>query len=275
MNKIFANILFWGISIVQMNICLGAFEHVPLSTMGLSTGRIVELPVVHPVDVMTHPALLANPSERAEVLWGRLFNQPNLNYGYCAGVMSTPFANMGVLGGTFGNQIYRETIFAFSVGKSWKEKLQFGTTVSVYHLQIGKYGSAQTFGLNVSWRYVIVDKFVWSTRLKNINAPTLGVNGDRLSQNISTGISTTLHERIFASVEWAHDLDFERSLNFGIIYFPLKNIGISSGFCSFPTEITAGLFFRKNRLYIEYAASINQKIYRISQQISLGLSFPR
>ncbi len=258
--------------ITLISQCFGAFEHKPYSTMRMSTGRSIELPIVHPLDILTHPALVMQSNKTAEVSWGRLFNQPDLQYGYGAGTLHLKNVNIGIVGGTFGNPICRETILGISFGHAWNEKLVVGASINLYQLYIKHYGSDITAGLNLSWRFQIMDGLYWTTALQNINAPTVGEDKESLSQGMITGISKELYEGLFASIQWMHELDYQKRFSFGVIYFPIDGLGISSGFCSDPAELTCGVVFNRHELYIEYAAALNQNINQLSHQVSVGMS---
>lgn len=241
--------------------------------MRLGTGRSIELPVFHPLDILVHPSLVASRQKSAEVSWGQMFHQPDLQHGSFAGMYPLNKFSIGIAAGSFGNRIYRESILALAVGKTWKGSLHTGSSIILYQLQIENYGSAKTFGFNLSWRYQIADGFVWSTAIQNINAPAIGKSKDPLPQGMITAVSKELYDGLFASLEWMHDLDYKKRICFGVVYFPVEYMGVSSGFCSEPAEITGGIFFKRNYLYIEYAAVNHQKVNRITQQISVGYSF--
>lgn len=260
--------------VIAVNICSGAFEHIPSSTMSLSTGHVSELPVFHPADIFTNPASIVYGDFSTEASWGRLFNQKDLNYGVCAISIPNRMMNIGIIGSTFGNQIYRETILSVSGGRQILKNFQVGVGLSLYQLSIDQYGNTNVPGLNISWRYTAIPGFVWTTQIRNLNAPVIGTDEETLPQSVTTGLATKMNRKFFACAEWEHDLEFQGRLKFGVIYFPLDELSLSAGFCSSPGEITTGFSYRRHNIYVEYAAVITQNINQFSQQVSLGFSYP-
>jgi len=254
----------------------GAFDLYPSSTFNMAGGHLRLSNSERLVDSFSDPANLANLKRiGANLNWGRKFQLKDLEYNTWA--IGFPMKTFGIgLGGSlFGNQIYNETILAVMVGKSIGKKLEIGINISAYRLTIQNYGQTTSAGVTISWHYHFTSDWIWATSIRNINSPVVSQEKERLPQVVTMGILGKYSKQFFTQIEWEHDIAYEGRLKFGVVYFPTKWMGISTGYASSPSQATFGLILNLNWININYALGTHSQLNRFTQQVGLGTHLGR
>jgi hypothetical protein len=229
-----------------------------------------------PVDGFSDPAGLSKLSRPGGVFFqGQPFQLPELQQ--TAGVVGLPLNRTGlaVAVSTFGNQVYQESLLAFIVGHTISSRLSVGVTAVRYGLRIKHYGQARTIGFTVSWHYRIDSRWIWSTALRNVNAPRIGRTKEPLPQVVTTGFLVTPTDWLQVNLEWEHDLEYPGRLKFGVLSFPLRWFGLAGGYAAEPGRISAGVFFRTRFAEIHYATVLYQELGRLSRQVGVAVHLDR
>ncbi|MEE8341019.1 MAG: hypothetical protein V3R52_02870, partial [Candidatus Neomarinimicrobiota bacterium] len=177
--------------------------------------------------------------------------------------------------GTFGNNIYNESMFVLGFANSVKNRLTVGVNIILYQLKISDYGTAHAQGLSVSMRYNINAKWYLVSTVRNINSPKLGSSKDELPQVVTMGFIGTVHEIITIATEWEQDLEYTGAIKFGVNVKPLKATSFSIGYVSNPGQLTAGLSININKIYVEYGTIAYTGLGLFTHQFGIGINLDR
>jgi hypothetical protein len=152
-----------------------------------------------------------------------------------------------------GNQLYKETTFSTSTSRKIKNVLTVGLLFNVYQLTIKNYGNTTSFGISSSLTYNINPDINWSLLYHNLNTPRIGISKEYLPQVIATGFTYSPSDHLLSMVEVEKDLQFEPRFKFGVLFKPLKQVQVSTGFINHPTQITGAFLITLFNQEVSYA----------------------
>ena len=145
-----------------------------------------------------------------------------------------------------------------------------GGTVHYYHLSIERYGSAQTFGVDLGLLARLSDQIQWGFAAFNVNAPTIGRAKEELPQVYVTGLAYSPVPAGAITVDIEKDIRFPAELHLGVEYKLLDLVALRAGTTSDPSVLSAGLGIHYSFVQLDYAFTDHAEL-GATHQVSLSL----
>lgn len=191
-------------------------------------------------------------------------------------LVGLPFQNYSLGFGvhSFGNIIYKETSISLLLSHQFKPSFKWGASLNYFQLYIKDYGSASSFGLNISWESTIANDISFIGALTNLNNPTIGMSEERLPQLVSSGLLYQFENKIKAYMSWEQDIKYRGSIKFGCSYTPSDYFGIGLGSGTYPEVYSGGFYIKYSTFKLEYGIISYENIGRYSQKVSMYYTIP-
>ena len=193
----------------------------------------------------------------------KLFGLKELLQGACSASFPTTLGNFSTGATYFGNEIYQEQSLLISFSRSIRQKFSWGINLHYMKLQIARYGSDFSLGIDVGFLTKITQKFQWGFFATNINRTTYKNNNESLPQTFATGISILPLEDLIINFDIFKDTAFPLELRMGLEYFLLQRIAFRAGFSDEPTQFCFGFGLPFSYFALDYA---------VTSHIDLGLT---
>jgi hypothetical protein len=170
-----------------------------------------------------------------------------------AGVFPFPSIAVGVVGGQFGFELYRETSFSLGVGGTIEDGIALGITLNLDRIAIDRYGEVTVSTADGGVLVDVTDGlrlgFVW----KNTTASAIGTTGEALPQVQSFGVCYELSASSRLSLELEKDIRFPFDLKLGYEHELLQALTLRLGMSSNPRQFSGGLALRMAGFEFSYA----------------------
>ncbi|MBU0970399.1 MAG: helix-hairpin-helix domain-containing protein [Proteobacteria bacterium] len=160
---------------------------------------------------------------------------------------------MGAVLATMGNRLYRENILKGAFSYRLIEKAAVGVSLNCYQLNIKRYGSTAGMGLDLGVLGKPVEWLALGMRAANVNRPTIGQNGEELSQSLSLGAAVEPLDQITLSVELNCQRDWPCQVRIGQEYRYGNLLALRAGFCDRPSTASLGFGVIHRNLRLDYA----------------------
>lgn len=191
------------------------------------------------------------------------FGLKELLQGACSASFPTILGNFSTGANYFGNEIYQEQSLLLSFSRSMRQKFSWGINLHYMKLQIAKYGSDFSLGIDVGFLTKITQKFQWGFFATNINRATYKNCSEPLPQTFAAGISILPLEDLIINFDVFKDTAFPLVLRMGLEYFLFQRIAFRAGFSDEPTEFCFGFGLPFSYFALDYA---------VTSHIDLGLT---
>lgn len=204
---------------------------------------------------LLNPALLVNANRfYAALNYSQLFNLKELRYSSGMVGMSLKSLGLGVGVEDFGNTLYRETKISIGAAKLFYNNiLAVGLAVQIYHVSIERYGSSNSFGLNLGMRYQLLAGLHVAGTIENFNRPKLNGFGEQIPQKIQIGVQYQPLEQLAAHLKVQKDSWFSSEVLIGIEYRMLSNLQLCSGFSTLASIPSFGVMLDVSNIEVSYA----------------------
>jgi len=160
---------------------------------------------------------------------------------------------VGVVLATMGNRLYRENILKGAFSYRLIEKAAVGASLNCYQLNIERYGSAAGMGLDLGLLGKPVEWLSLGMMAANVNRPTIGQNGEEISQSLSLGVAVEPSDKITLSVELYCQRDWPSQVRIGQEYRYRNLLALRAGFCDRPNAASLGFGVIYKNLRLDYA----------------------
>lgn len=165
---------------------------------------------------------------------------------------SFKFGTFGFAIKKFGFELYSEITSSISFSKEFAN-LNFGTTININYLKIKNYGNDLTLGLDAGLLIPFSSNFLVGFNIKNINAPTIGIQKEKLPFIILSGISYSPVEDFVITFDFQKEIMNDVAFASGAEYKLLDFVFIRLGFKNIPSIFSAGLGFEYDFLSMDYS----------------------
>jgi competence protein ComEA len=151
---------------------------------------------------------------------------------------------------TLGNRLYRENILKGAFSCRLIDKAAVGASLNCHQLSIERYGSAAGMGLDLGLLGKPAEWLALGMVAGNVNRPTVGQNGEELSQNLSLGATVEPLDEITLSVEIHGQRGWPCQVRIGQEYRYRNLLALRAGFCDRPNAASLGfgVFYKTFRL---------------------------
>ena len=165
-----------------------------------------------------------------------------------------------------------ENTITLSYGKALNEDLSFGCNLIGYQLTQTRFGSANTFGVDLGLLADIYDRWRLGFFAHNINSPTLGEeNRHNLPRLLSLGISFTPFKGVTSSIDLSKEVGKDTRLCFGQEFQILKNITLRAGLSTQPIKASFGIGLLIKNIEIDYSV-LNHEVLPMTHIIGVSYS---
>lgn len=160
---------------------------------------------------------------------------------------------VGAVLATMGNRPYRENILKGAFSYRLIEKAAVGASLNCYQLNIDRYGSAFGVGLDLGLLGKPMEWLALGMVAANVNRPTIGQNGEELSQSLSLGAAMAPLDEITVSFELYCQRDWPSQVRIGQEYRYRNLLALRAGFCDRPNAASLGFGVIYKNLRLDYA----------------------
>lgn len=187
------------------------------------------------------------------------FGIPELGRGAFVAAFPTALGTFGCLGSRSGFDLYREVTATLSFASS-VSGFSVGFNVNYYNVSIARYGSAGAFGVDGGVQMRLMKNVEWGMAIHNLNAPTIGLSGEKLPQSFISGITYRPDPPISLLLEYRKETSFTGSARFGIEYWLMDAFAIRSGAGTEPDRFSGGVGLRFGLFNVDYAFTTHQEL---------------
>jgi len=193
----------------------------------------------------------------ASVYAGQMYGLPELRHGTLS--LHWPLWGTTFSGGssTFGFEDYRETHLSVGAARAVQlgtaRTLHLGATVRYYHVDVGRFGNAQTAGLHLGAIMQVLPLIHVGVHATNVNQPQWS-DDTPLPRTLSVGAAYDLSDRVDLSADLFKDLDFPLRFRTGIEAAVLPMLVVRGGMQTAPSEFAMGLGLHHGPLHLGVAA---------------------
>jgi hypothetical protein len=249
-----------------------AFEHLARGSGSIAMGGAAIAVSGNPWAAFSNPAGLSTFDERILSIYysPQPFGLKELAHGSFSYTEPTAIGTFAASGSRYGFELYREVDLQISYGNDISDLLSAGATVHYYHLSIERYGSAQTFGVDVGLLAQLTEQIRWGFSAFNINVPTIGSAKEKLPQVFVTGIAYSPIPELTLAVDLEKDVRYPVELHAGIQYMFLDLLAARVGTTNDPSIFSAGLGIRYSFVQLDYAFANHSELGAM-HQMSLSL----
>ncbi len=206
-------------------------------------------------------ALFTNPSGLAQINWRELgvyyspspFGVNELANAYAAYIEPFSFGNIAIGYMQYGFELYKENKIALSFSTNIDNKFFVGVTGFYQNLSIERYGSDNTFTLNVGGLYYLSGITRVGLYAHNLFRATYGSDPDQIPFVLGFGASYDFSDEITFNGSVEKEIDFEPSFRFGVEYGIIEYLTLRSGFMSEPSSYSVGIGIHYSFLNLDYA----------------------
>ncbi len=174
----------------------------------------------------------------------------------------TNFGTFGLGVKSYGFDLYKEITGLVSYGNHYKNRIYYGLSINLYHLNIKNYNSATSFGVDIGAMARITDFLKWGFFCKNLTGSKIGQSKERIAQVYRTGFMIFPRKDIKFMLETEKDVKYPFSFRGAFEYSILipntvgdlpGRIDLRAGVGSEPTTFSAGIGLFLSLFQIDYA----------------------
>lgn len=247
-------------AIILLLVCVqsrvySAFEHLAHGSSVIAMGGASVASVNDPWTAFSNPGGLSTIDSRLLSLYysPQPFGLKELAQGSFSFIEPTPAGTLAASGSRFGFELYREVDLQVSFGGNINDMLAAGASVHYYHLSIERYGSAQTFGVDVGVLAHLTDEIRWGFAAFNVNAPIIGRAREKLPQVFVTGVGYSPIPEVTLAADLEKDIRYQAELHGGVQYSFLDLVAVRVGTTSDPSVLSAGVGIHYSVVQLDYA----------------------
>jgi hypothetical protein len=192
----------------------------------------------------------------------------------CAGAtLPLGFCTGGVAVGQFGYNLYRETTMTLALGTNANEWIALGATAHLNRLAIEGYGATSRFVFDVGGIASITEDVRVGWCWKNVTQATIGVQSERLPQNMTMGVCYEITEHSRLAVELENDVRYPIVKKFGYEQELFDALSVRLGISDNPDKFSCGLGVRSAGFEFSYAGYSHPQLGWTHQvELSVSLS---
>lgn len=198
-------------------------------------------------------AFIRHPS--LALYFTRPYGMQELLQGSLSVTLPTPFGSFGTGVNHFGNELYQEQSLLFSYSQSIRQKFSWGINLHYMKLQIAKYGSDFSYGIDIGFLTKISQQLHWGFCATNINRATFDDGNECLPQTFASGVSVAPFQNFIVNFDIFKDTDFPLELRMGIEYLIFQKIAFRTGFTTEPSKFCFGFGLLFPYFAFDYAAT--------------------
>ncbi len=160
---------------------------------------------------------------------------------------------VGAMLATMGGRLYRENILKGAFSCLLIDEAAVGVSLNCYQLNIERYGSAAGMGLDLGLLGKPAEWLALGMKAANVNRPTIGQNGEEISQSLSLGGAVEPLDEITLSWELYCQRDWPCQVRIGQEYRYRNLLVLRAGFCDRPNASSLGFGVIHRNLRLDYA----------------------
>lgn len=261
-------LLVWSSSLPAF----GAFERVTSSSRSVAMGGASIAATNQIACTTSNPSLVACPTCCVLSLEyvPQIFGLSELSQSSVTCSIPTSIGAFAFSGTTFGFDLYREVTLTATYACHVGDELMVGVSLDWYHLSIRDYGSAATIGADVGLVATLTEQIHWGFSARNVNAPAIGGEDERLPRVFSTGFTYQPAAEVTIALDLVKDILYPTELHIGTEYSILELLDVRCGTSSDPSTYSAGVGVRYSFFRLDYAFS-NHEDLGMTHQCALSI----
>ncbi len=147
-----------------------------------------------------------------------------------------------------------EKAVTLSYGNALNEDLLFGCSIVGYQLTQTRFGTANTFGVDLGLLADIYDRWRLGFFAHNINSPTLGAEiKHNLPRLLSVGVSFIPFDGVISSIDLSKEVGKDTRFSFGQEYRIMENLVLRAGVSTEPIRASFGIGLSFKRFVFDYS----------------------
>jgi len=263
--------IFIASSVFCTHTCRAAFDLLPAGARQNARGQTFFFSENDPFGPLSNPASLGQLSSVAfGTHYTRLFGLKDLSQTTGSVVLPAGIGGTGLIFGSFGNALYRETTVHSGWGAQVYENLFLGFLVTIGRLSIKNYGSTIRLWPNAGLLYTFSKKLIFGMSVVNFTQVRIGKAEDPLPQLTRMGIECRPKPGLKWTLEIYKDVRYPFELRSGLEISPFPFLSLQFGFTDRPQRVTFGTGIQINKLKIDYAI-VSHPVLGVTQHASLIL----
>lgn len=181
--------------------------------------------------------------------------------------------SLGVVGRSFGFDLYRETTLLGAFGVEVSQGVFFGLSAAWYNLRIAGYGHAGCMGLGLGVTARLAEQLRYGVSLRNINQPTLGQTEESVHGEILSAVEFSPVPSFLLALGLTKVPDFAVSGSVGAEWQVADAFAIRVGADEGLDAFSAGFGIRILHVDVDYGVSIHPDL-GLTHAFSLLIAFP-
>jgi hypothetical protein len=181
----------------------------------------------------------------------------------------TGFGTLGASLRSFGFELYKETSLGISYAQT-VSGLIVGMNVNYHAVSIARYGNGGTLGVDVGVLVPISQTIRWGIVARNIKAPRIGKDGEKLPQIFATGISYKPISSLSLALDYEKEVGFTATPRFGCEYWMIDAVAFRAGVVDEPASLALGLGIRYSFFQVDYGFTTHREL-GLTHQASVTL----
>ncbi|MFQ5707190.1 MAG: helix-hairpin-helix domain-containing protein [bacterium] len=225
----------------------------------------------------TADAVFSNPGGLAQIrgvdltlFYQKPFGLNELAFGTAALSFPVWGQRVGMAFSTFGNDHYREHTLRLAYSHSYRQRFFYGIGLDYQAVQIDRYGSAGTVGLDLGFVATLSEWLHWGFSVHNLNRPAMGASEEKLPQVFNFGLSVQPDPRLILNLDVVKDVRFSQEIRFGAEIKPTEALALRAGTADRPSRFSAGFGIQAKRVSVDYAFFTHTDL-GVTHQVSLSI----
>ena len=167
----------------------------------------------------------------------------------------------------------------FDLFSDYHSRVCFGWALNLYSASAGQSvsgldpGSDTAVGLDIGLTMLLHKRTRAGFQVRNLNNPTIGVDGEELPQSVVAGIAYEPYEGVITTFEFDNQLGQETQYHGGLEAAIAKGFVLRGGVITDPNRLTGGFGYRNGNVAFDYAFSSGGGTLDSTHQFGLRLSW--
>jgi hypothetical protein len=167
----------------------------------------------------------------------------------------------------------------FDLFTDFHSRISFGWALNLYSASAGQSvsgldpGSDTTVGLDIGLTMLLHKRTRAGFQVRNLNNPTLGVDGEELPQSVVAGIAYEPYDGVITTFEFDNQPGQETQYHGGLEAMILPGFALRGGVITDPNRLTGGFGYRTGNVAFDYGFSTGGGTLDSTHQFGLRLSW--
>ncbi len=246
-----------------------SFEDLCPSAKGRGLAEATSATLRDPAQLFGNPAAIFCARLKGAFTFARPFGLKELDYGQMS--LALPYKSITVGAGakSFGNALYRESLFAVAVSHQPFSALHVGAGLSYGMVKIQNYDGSGTFLVDIGANARLHQNLHFGFSIRNLNHSKIGSAREPLPSTLQTGLLVNL-DAVNLCVDLCKEIRYPLDFRCGLEIKVLHPLIIRSGIATQPSRFSAGFGLCFKQFRLDYGFSTHS-VLNMSHQFSIDI----